>query len=90
MCIYIIFYLLNMMNVSLIPSPFFRGPPFQRVPGEIGGFYLDKLTARQGVLGLICLSQAEEAFFKGQLGVPLTVYPLYFLCSLGILGDYHP
>ena len=24
--------------------------------------------------------------FKGQLGVPLTVYPWYFLCSLEILG----
>ena len=24
---------------------------------------------------------------KGQLGVPLTVYPWYLLCSLGILGD---
>ena len=28
-------------------------------------------------------------FFKGQLGVPLTVYPWYLLCSLGILGDYN-
>ena len=27
---------------------------------------------------------------KGQLGVPLTVYPLYLLCSLGILGDNLP
>ena len=27
---------------------------------------------------------------KGQLGVPLTVYPWYLLCSLGILGDYNP
>ena len=25
---------------------------------------------------------------KGQLGVPLTRYPWYLLCSLGILGDY--
>ena len=25
--------------------------------------------------------------FKGQLGVPLTVYPWYLLCSLRILGD---
>ena len=25
---------------------------------------------------------------KGQLGVPLTVYPWYLLCSPGILGDY--
>ena len=31
-----------------------------------------------------------EASFKGQLGVPLTVYPWYLLCSLGILGDYNP
>ena len=23
-------------------------------------------------------------------GVPLTVYPWYLLCSLGILGDYNP
>ena len=28
--------------------------------------------------------------FKGQLGVPLTVYPWYLLCFLGILGDYNP
>ena len=27
---------------------------------------------------------------KGQLGVPLTVYPWYLVCSLGILGDYNP
>ncbi len=27
---------------------------------------------------------------KGQSGVPLTVYPWYLLCSLGILGDYNP
>ena len=27
---------------------------------------------------------------KGQWGVPLTVYPWYLLCSLGILGDYNP
>ena len=26
---------------------------------------------------------------KGQLGVPLTVYPWYLLCSPGILGDYN-
>ena len=25
-------------------------------------------------------------FFKGQLGEPLTVYPCFLLCSLGILG----
>ncbi len=31
-----------------------------------------------------------SVIFKGQLGVPLTVYPLYLLCSLGILGDYNP
>ncbi len=33
------------------------------------------------------------AGFKGQLGVPLTVYPWYLLCCLGILGDlgdYNP
>ena len=28
--------------------------------------------------------------FKGQLGVPPTVYPWYLLCSLGILEDYNP
>ncbi len=27
---------------------------------------------------------------KGQLDVPLTVYPWYLLCSLGILRDYNP
>ena len=30
------------------------------------------------------------ALIKGQVGVPLTVYPWYLLCSLGILGDYNP
>ena len=30
------------------------------------------------------------SFFKGQLGVPLTVYPWYLLCSLGIIVDYKP
>ena len=39
---------------------------------------------------------AETDFFftekenRGQLGVPLTVYLWYLLCSLGILGDYNP
>ena len=27
---------------------------------------------------------------KGQLGVPLTVYPWYLLCSVGVVGDYSP
>ena len=27
---------------------------------------------------------------KGQLGVPLIVYPCYLSCSLWILGDYNP
>ena len=27
---------------------------------------------------------------KGEWGVPLTVYPWYLLCSLGILGDNLP
>ena len=31
-----------------------------------------------------------DASFKGHLGVPLTVYPWYLLCSLGILGDCNP
>ena len=31
----------------------------------------------------------RDATIKGQLGVPLTVYPWYLLCSLGILGDYN-
>ena len=29
-------------------------------------------------------------YIKGQLGVPLTVYPRYLLCSLEILGDCNP
>ena len=38
--------------------------------------------------------QAERVFvkigaIKGPLGVPLTVYPWYFLCSLWILQDYN-
>ena len=32
----------------------------------------------------------RNSSFKGQLGVPLTVYPWNLLCSLGILGDYNP
>ena len=28
--------------------------------------------------------------FKGQLGVPLTAYPWYLFCPLGILGDSTP
>ena len=32
----------------------------------------------------------KVANIKGQWGVPLTVYPWYLLCSLGILGDYNP
>ena len=35
-------------------------------------------------------SSGNVAGVKGQLGVPLTVYPWYLLCSLGILGDYNP
>ena len=29
----------------------------------------------------------QDFLFKGQLGVPLTMYPWYLLDSLGILGD---
>ena len=32
----------------------------------------------------------KNRWFKGQLGVPLTVYPWYLLCSLGILRNYNP
>ncbi len=32
----------------------------------------------------------QLAMVKGQLGIPLTVYPWYLLCSLGILGDNLP
>ena len=38
---------------------------------------------------LVCLFGTKRGF-KGQLGVPLTVYPWYLLCSLGILGDNLP
>ncbi len=34
--------------------------------------------------------QKKQKCIKGQWGVPLTVYPWYLLCSLGILGDYNP
>ncbi len=34
--------------------------------------------------------RTSQLSIKGQLGVPLTVYPWYLLCSLGILGDYNP
>ena len=43
---------------------------------------LDKNAAEIERIGL--------AIFKRHLGVPLTVYPWYLLCSLGILGDYNP
>ena len=33
-------------------------------------------------------SNLQNPRFKGQLGVPLTVYPWYLSYSLGILGDY--
>ena len=33
---------------------------------------------------------SKLSLFKGQLGVPLTVYPWYLLSSLVILGDYNP
>ena len=41
-------------------------------------------------LGYRVWRQARNVAFKGQLGVPLTVYPWHLLCSLGILGDYNP
>ena len=55
-------------------------------------------------MDLICLRRTEDKYeeqrsapvqrkgatvnIKGQLGVPLTVYPRYLLCSLGILGSF--
>ena len=38
----------------------------------------------------LCVWVSQLFNFKGQVGVPLTVYPWYLLCSLGILGDYNP
>ena len=35
------------------------------------------------------LGENIVCFVKGQLGLSLTVYPWYLLCSLGILGDYN-
>ena len=37
-----------------------------------------------------CDSTCASNIFKGQLGVHLTVYPGYLLCSSGILGDCNP
>ena len=39
---------------------------------------------------LVTLEANKGLYFKGQLGVPLTVYPWYLLCSLGILGNNLP
>ena len=52
-----------------------------------GGYNLGPAAEPNGTR---CLDpvDSESASFKGQLGVPLTVYPWYLLCSLGILGDY--
>ena len=40
-----------------------------------------------------CRREKQVVFVKGQLGVPLTVYPwipMVFIVFLGILGDYNP
>ena len=41
--------------------------------------------SRDDWLNFVSFSKLDK--IKGQLGVPLTVYPWYLLCSLGILGD---
>ena len=47
------------------------------------GFHFDILRA-------LWKPMIKAACIKGQWGVPLTVYPWYLLCSLGILGDNLP
>ena len=44
------------------------------------------------LLGVLLPEKTDNVLqtFKGQLGVPLKVYPWYLLCSLGVLGDYNP
>ena len=42
------------------------------------------------VASTYCVSIQKTIEIKGQLGVPLTMYPWYLLCSVGILGDYNP
>ena len=47
-----------------------------------------KIISNPRYYHIVVISVKPE--FKGQLGVPLTVYPWYLLCSPGILGDYNP
>ena len=48
------------------------------------------LPSQEKPLFLNHVTLCHSQNIKGQLGVPLTVYPWYLLCSLGILGDYNP
>ena len=53
---------------------------------------VSRFTGPQPVWGdrVFCFFRQKEVYFKGQLGVPLTVYLWYLLYSLEILGDYNP
>ena len=52
-------------------------------------FFWSFVTLSRRVVVFISLPHKLQVI-KGQLGVPLTVYPWYLLSSLGILGDYNP
>ncbi len=58
-------------------------------PPQVQGWW--RILVSDGILDndpiMVC---SVETVLKGQLGVPLAVYPLYLLCSLGILGDCNP
>ena len=60
------------------------GPPKSSI---LIGFGTIKITIHFGVFSPYFW---KHPYVKGQWGVPLTVYPWYLLCSLGILGDYNP
>ena len=68
-----------------------------RKQGRQQGAHQDHHTAMQccteGASQSQLLGESDEwtgGSFKGQLGVPLTMYPWYLVGSLGILGGYFP
>ena len=48
------------------------------------------MASRVTDLYVLVGESVDSECIKGQWGVPLTVYPWYLLCSLGILGDNLP
>ena len=53
-------------------------------------YFSDGLKPPRKTLIWYIFKYQSKPILKGQLGVPLTVYSWYLLCSLGILGDYNP